>query len=299
MSSNRLRGISQINEPINVGMVPDTASYAKRLSSLIVIAGALALASLGEHIQAEHIYAQYEQDLLQTIAASSYVNLLLVSLYTTYYLLVCIYRAFLQKRQSTSSFTSTKDISARIICLASDSECEKLQFKEQCRIQRVKASMQIDENAIPVEYITPAWLWYYIYAVGTGVFVLGYALHGGHELSSCVLACSLTLCSLYSCIREAVVSGDMYDILVRSGSMLILVTSVILLCVHTSDDIEMGVDPEMPRRALQSTWLGLVLPALAPLALHACRHRVSLLSPYFALFCFSLRYLALFGCILL
>ena len=259
--------------------VPDTACYSKRLASLVVIAGVLALGCLSEHVQAEHIYAQYEQDLLQSIAASAYVNLLLVSLYTTFYLATCIYRAVTLRRSSTSAAKQPDTVrSARIICLASDKDCEKLQFKELCRIQRVRASMRVDESdphLIPVEYITPAWLWYYIYAVGTGVFVLGYLLHGGHQQASCVLACSLTLCSLYTCVAEAYQSGSTSDVVSRVCGLLFLTPAVVLLCIHASTNAQLEVDPDMPRRALQSAWLGLVLPLLTPLALHACRHRAT------------------------
>ena len=66
-------------------------AYFTRLAALTTVGLLLALGCVGEAIQSAHIYGRGGQDLLQTITASAYVNVLLGSACVTYIISRTIY----------------------------------------------------------------------------------------------------------------------------------------------------------------------------------------------------------------
>ena len=105
--------------------------------------------------------------------------------------------------------------------------------QDACRSYSVRGSMLTADGEDPhITYITPGWLWYYIYTVGLGMFGMGYTLHGGHALSSSVMALSLMMCTVPLSIYEAASMGRPIDLVARVVGALLLVPATILLAVR-------------------------------------------------------------------
>ena len=224
-------------------------AYCTRLAALTTVGLLLALGCVGEAIQSAHIYGRGGQDLLQTIAASAYVNVLLGSACVTYIISRTIYAIVRPGAQSNRPTHA-----ARVVCLASEEDIAALQFRDMCRLQSVRASMCVDHNQTPrIAYLTPAWLWYYLYTVGVGVFVMGYTLSGGHDVASGTMSLSLSVCAVAVSLHEAVHSGSLRDTAARAAGALLLLPAAVLVVVRP-----------YKTAAIESVALGIVLPALAP-----------------------------------
>ena len=89
-----------------------------------------------------------------------------------------------------------------------------LEFRDMCRLQSVRASVctRAEDNMPRIAYVTPMWLWYYLYTVGVGVFVMGYTLNGGHDVASGTMALSLTICAVGLSVCEAARAGAMWGV---------------------------------------------------------------------------------------
>ena len=167
-----------------------------------------------------------------------------------------------------------------------------LEFRDMCRLQSVRASVctRAEDNMPRIAYVTPMWLWYYLYTVGVGVFVMGYTLNGGHDVASGTMALSLTICAVGLSVCEAARAGAMWGVarrysmahristhrqpsepadappLIRVACAMLLIPAVVLLVVR-------------PYRAggggIESLTLGVALPALAPPLLCVARYSLA------------------------
>ena len=266
-------------------------SYFARLAAIITCAGALATAAWMEHMQANAIYKDSrQQDLLQSIALSAYMDLVLVSACVSFLItkrVVALVRVGGRcdiAPNASRRPAASKAASARVVCLASEKHCETLEFKDMCRIARWSGDVATRQTDAPEQqqqhvYITPAMLWLYVYAVSTGVFVLGYTMHGGHKQSCAVLLLSLTVCAIVRPTLEAYNCGDTRACCLRLVAGLFIcipvgiVLSDMLLAEGATSICATELGRRTPRCLLQGGWLGVILPALTPFAIGSCKER--------------------------
>ena len=100
--------------------------------------------------------------MLQSIAASACVNVVFASMCISAFASTALYRLIRTRRSDKPN----DDELRRIVCLAAEEDIAGLEFRDHCRAQSMRAA----QPATQITYITPAWLWYYIYTVGLGVF---------------------------------------------------------------------------------------------------------------------------------
>ena len=113
--------------------------------------------------------------------------------------------------------------------------------------------------------MTPMWLWYYIYTVGFGVFVMGYTISGGHAAASGTMGLSLTICAITISVYDAACVRGMRELAARLVCAMLLLPAAVLSVVRPYRVADGGVE---------SVALGILLPALAPLCICASRHRI-------------------------
>jgi hypothetical protein len=172
--------------------------------------------------------------ILKAIAAAAHINVLLGSACVAYLVSRTLYRIVYPSADRPAEAT-------RMVCLASEVSIQRyvsdgaaamqragntddattpqedvaaLEFRDMCRLQSVRASVCIraDDKMPRIAYVTPMWLWYYLYTVGVGVFVMGYTLNGGHDVASGTMALSLTICAVGLSVCDAVQAGAMWGI---------------------------------------------------------------------------------------
>lgn len=260
------------------------SGYFQRLMSTMIVVIVLLLVSICEYLQMTYIYHSDNRDIMQVIASSAYMDLLLVSFFVSAYALRQLYSIIVGIRSSSygialqdaanpsDSTAASRDTATRIVCLATPADCEGLAFRDKCRLYRVQAEQDQKPTPPVVIYMTPSMLWYNIYTISTAIFVVGYAVHGGHATASAVFAVSTTACAIgYSIVEARRV--NVVQIACRVVSGIFLTTSVILVAISLQAGVAPLLDPVpiSTTRVIENMWLAQILPALAPVALVICR----------------------------
>ena len=263
-------------------MAPPT-SYAKRLVSTVIIATVVSLVSLCEYLQMTYIYSDIDAgvgNIMQTIALSAYMDMLLVSVCVSAYAIKQLYQMVIGIRASAYGSAlqephAAKETATRMICLASPADCDSLTFRDKCRLYRVQAEQAQKPPPPAVVYMTPATLWCNMYTISTAMFVVGYSIHGGHPTASVVFASSSVACAvIYSLLEAKRLDGPQIVQRVASGMFLITSVTLVGLSMRGYDRTaatETVKETQSITRVIESLWLSQILPAVAPVALCLCR----------------------------